>query len=121
MNKVSDSMKSLCEDILKCRAERRSCLEKVKDRTGMLRDNTRNFLSEARKSHEEMKKELRKGLQAGRADLFNDIKTLRDNFRGKKREIRADITEAGKIWNKMSNDLRRTRTKSHLGRHMEER
>ena len=102
MENVSDGMKSLCEGILKCEEERKSSIKQLKNQTGIIRSNARNFLNDSRRFHEEMGRELKKGLLEDREDLMRNVHKLKKDFRKKQEEVRADLNEAGKIWNKMS-------------------
>ena len=48
---------------------------------------------------------LRKGLKEDREELVKNVSSLREDFRKKEREIRADLAEVSKIWNKMNKTL----------------
>jgi phenylalanyl-tRNA synthetase alpha subunit len=105
-------MESLCEDIIRSHGDRKSGIKQLKGQAEVIRDNTRKFLADSKKFHDEMSKDLRKGLQEGRKDLIKNVNALREDFRKKKREVRADLAEASKIWNKMNETLRSKKKKS---------
>ncbi len=106
MDNISGGMKSLCEDIAMANEDRKESIKDLKEQAGVIRENARIFLAENRKLHEEMSKDLRKGLQDKREDLSKNVKALREDFKEKEKEIRADLAEAGKIWNKMQETLK---------------
>lgn len=112
MDNVSGGMESLCEDILRCHENRKGDIKQLKSQTETIRDNTRKFLADSKKFHEEMSKDLRKGLREGRGDLTKNVNALREDFRKKEREVKADLDEASKVWNKMNETLRSKKTKS---------
>ncbi len=55
-------------------------------------------------AHEVRKRNL-KDLKKHREDLIKKVSSLRENFRKKAKEARADLAEAGSIWNKMNKTL----------------
>lgn len=112
MENVSDGMKSLCEGILKSHEDRSISIKQLKDQTGIIRSNARNFLNDSRRFHEEMGRALKKGLLKGREDLMRNVHTLKEDFRKKEKEVSADLNEEGTIWSKMGNDLRHRKAKS---------
>ena len=67
--------------------------------------------TDTKKFHEEMSKDLKKSLRERRENLIKNVSVLREGFRKKEREVRADLAEASKIWNKMNETLRSKKTK----------
>ncbi len=112
MDNVSAGMKSLCGDILRGHKNRKADIKQIKGQVDVRRDNARKFLADSKKFHEEMSKDLKKHLQEGRENLVKNVNTLKENFRKKEREIRADLAEASKTWNKMNETLKGKKTKS---------
>ena len=111
MNNIAGGMKSLCEDIITGRGDRRSTIQQLKGEANAIRDNARKFLAESKKFHEETSKDLIKGLREGREDLMKNVNALREDFREKEKEVRADLADANRIWNKMKGTLRGRRKK----------
>jgi len=111
MDNVSNGMKSLCEDIIAGHENRKSGIKQLKGQVGVLRDNARKFLADSKRLHEEMGKDLKKRLQEDREGLIKNVNALREDFKEKEREIRADLAEASKIYNKMNETLRSKKTK----------
>ncbi len=101
MENASAGMKSLCDDITVGREERRKCIKQLKHQAETIRAQARKFVNDSKQFQEEMRRGLRTELQDGKRALINDISVLRDNFRKKEREVKADLVEAGKIWNGM--------------------
>ena len=112
MNNIAGGMKSLCEDIITGRGDRKTTIQQLKGEANAIRDNARKFLAESKKFHEETSKDLKKGLREGREDLIKNVNALREDFKGKEKEVRADLAEASKIWNKMDETLRNKKTKA---------
>ena len=112
MNNIAGGMKSLCEDIVTGRGDRKSTIQQLKGEAEALRDNARKFLADSKKFQEETSKDLKKGLREGREDLMKNVNALREDFREKEKEVKADLVEAGRIWNKMREALRNQKTKS---------
>lgn len=106
MDNVSDGMKSLCEDIITGHEDRKSSIKQLKEQAEAIRDNSRKFLADSKRFHEEMSKDLRKDLREGREELIKNVNALREDFRKKEREVMADMAEASKIWNEMKKTLR---------------
>ena len=111
MDNVSNGMKSLCEEIITGHENRKGSINQLKGQVVVIRDNARKFLADSKRLHEEMSKDLKKRLQEGREDLIENVNALREDFRKKEREIRADLAEASKTWNKMNETLRSKKTK----------
>lgn len=111
MVEISGHMKSLCEDIATGHADRKRNLNDLKEQAEIIRDNARKFLSNCRKLHKEMGKDLRKNLTEDKGKLVKNVASLRENFRKKEKAIRADLVKAGEIWNKMSEALRSKKSK----------
>lgn len=105
MNNASAGMRSLCEDIVMSRGDRKRSIKQLREQAETIRDHARKFLTDSKKFHEEMGKELRKGLR-GVKNLVENVGALREDFRKKGREVKADLAEASKIWNKMNDTLR---------------
>lgn len=106
MDNISGSMKSLCEDIATAHEDREKSIKDLKEQVDVIRETTMIFLAENRKLHEEMSKDLKKGLQDKREELVKNVNVLKEDFREKGKEIRADLAEASKIWNKMHETLK---------------
>ncbi len=111
MDNVASGMKTLSEDILTGHESRKSRIKQLKEQAEAIRDNTRKFLADSKKCHEEMSEDLKKSLREDREDLIRNVNALREDFRKKEREVRADLAEASKIWNKMNETLRSKKTK----------
>jgi hypothetical protein len=56
-------MKSLCEDLIKGHEDRKSSIRQLKEQAEAIRFNTRKFLADSKKIHEEMSKDLRKDMR----------------------------------------------------------
>jgi hypothetical protein len=41
------------------------------------------------------------------------VRTLKEDFRKRQEEVRADLAEAGRIWNETSDDLKSSKKKYH--------
>jgi len=106
MDNISGDMKSLCEDIAMAHGDRKGSIKDLKEQAEAVRDNARKFVGHCRKVHEEMAEGLTKGLKEDRKELIKNVSSLREDFRKKEKEIRADLAEASKIWNKMGVTLR---------------
>jgi uncharacterized coiled-coil DUF342 family protein len=111
MNHIAGGMKSLCEDIITGRGGRRSTIQQLKGEAETIRDNARRFLADSKKFHEEMGKNLKEALRGGREDLIQNVNALREDFRNREKEVRADLAEASRIWNNMNQTLRKQKTK----------
>jgi hypothetical protein len=106
MNHIAGGMKSLCEDIIAGREDRRSTIKQLKGEAETIRDNARRYLADSKKFRDEMGKDLRKGLREGREDLIKNVNALREDFKEKEEEVKTDLAEATKIWNQMKETLR---------------
>ena len=105
MDNISGGMKSLCEDLVAAHGDRKRSIKDLKEQAEAIRDNARKFVGHCRKVHKEMAEGLTKGLKEDREELIRDVSYLRDDFRKKEKEIRADLAEASRIWNKMNKTL----------------
>lgn len=105
MDNVSGGMKSLCEDITAAHGDRKRSIKDLKEQAEAIRDNAREFVGHCRKVHKEMAEGLTKGLREDRKELIKNVSSLREDFRKKEKEIRADLAEASRIWNKMNKTL----------------
>lgn len=105
MDNISGGMKSLCEDIATSHGDRKRSIKDLKVQAEAIRDNARKFVDHCRKVHKEMAQDLKKGLGEDRKELIKNVSSLREDFRKKEKEIRADLTEASRIWNKMNKTL----------------
>jgi len=105
MDNISGDMKSLCEDIAVAHGDRKRSIKDLKEQAEAIRDNARKFVGHCRKVHKEMAEGLTKGLKEDREELIKNVSSLRENFRKNEKEIRADLTEASRIWNKMNKTL----------------
>ena len=105
MGNISDDMKSLCEDITTARADRKRSMEDLRQRAEAIRDNARKFVDHCRKVHKEMGEGLKEGLNEDRKELIKSVSSLRDDFRKKERDIRADLSEANRLWSTMNKTL----------------
>ncbi len=111
MNNIAGGMRSLCEDIITGREDRKTTIKQLKGEAETIRDNARRFLADSKKFRDEMGKDLRKGLREGREELIKNVNALREDFREKEKEVRTDLADASKIWNKMKETLRDKKTK----------
>ena len=105
MDNVSGGMKSLCEDISMSHGDRKRNIKDLKEQAESIRDNARKFVGHCRKVHKEMAEGLKEGLKEDREELIKNVSSLREDFRKKGKEIRADLTEASRIWNTMNKTL----------------
>jgi uncharacterized protein (DUF342 family) len=111
MGNISGDMKSLCEDITIAHDERTRSIKDLREQAETIRDNARKFVSDCRKLHKEMARDLQKGLAENREELVKNVNTLREDFRKKEKEIKVELTEASKIWSKLSETLRSKKSK----------
>lgn len=112
MDNIAGGMRSLSEDIITGREDRRSTIKQLKGEAETIRDNARRFLADSKKFRDEMGKDLRKGLREGREDLIKNVNALREGFKKREKEVRADLAEASNIWKKMEGVLRNRKTKT---------
>jgi len=112
MDNVSKGMESLCEGIIRGHQSRKSDIKQLKGQVDVIRDNARKFLADSKRFHKEMSRNLKKHLQEGREDLIKNVNALREDFKKEEREIKSDLAEASKIWNKMNETLRSKKKKS---------
>src|SRR3990167_1604277 len=105
MDNISGDIKSLCEDIATSHGDRKRSIKDLKKQAESIRDNARKFVDHCRKVHKEMAEGLTKGLKEDRIELIKNVSSLREDFRKKEKEIRADLAEASRIWNKMNKTL----------------
>jgi uncharacterized coiled-coil DUF342 family protein len=111
MNNIAGGMKSLCEDIKMDREGRKSTLQQLKKEADTIRENAKKFLADSKKFHEEMGKNQKEALREGREDLIHNVNALREDFRKREKEVRADLAEASNIWKKMEGTLRNKKSK----------
>ena len=52
-----------------------------------------------------MAQSLKKGFGEDRKKLIKNVSSLRESFRKKEKEIRADLAEASRLWNEMNKTL----------------
>jgi hypothetical protein len=112
MGNISGGMKSLCEDIAAARGDRKRNMgdrkRSLKDLRGQaesVRNNARKFVDHCREVHKEMSQGLKEGLGEDRKELIKNVSSLREDFRNKEREIRADLNEANRLWSSMNKTL----------------
>jgi seryl-tRNA synthetase len=105
MDDFSSGMRTLSDDILAGHKDRKNKIQELKDRTDAIKKDTANFLDESRKLHEEMAGDLKKGLKENRENLLKDVNAMRDDFKRREKDVRADLAEAKKIWSNMKNIL----------------
>ena len=105
MGNISGGMKSLCENISTARGDRKRSIKDLTEQAEAVRDNARKFVDHCRKVHKEMGEGLKKGLGEDRKELIRNVSSLRDDFRKKEREIRADLAEANRLWSAMNKTL----------------
>jgi len=98
MEGLSGGMRSLCDDIVISREDRKKQIKDLRQDAKSIRDNAAKFVSDSNKSHKKMAEELKKGLVKGREELVEKVGSLRKDFRQKEKDIRSDLAEAGKIW-----------------------
>ncbi len=111
MDNVSNGMKSICEEIITGHENRKGSINEIKGQVVVLRDKARKFLADSKRLHEEMSKDLKKRLQEDREGLIKNVNVMREDFKKKEREIRTDLDEASKIWNKMDETLKSKKIK----------
>lgn len=105
MDDFSGGMRNLSEDIISSHTGRKNRIRELKDRTDVIKKDTAEFLNETRRLHEEMARDLKKDLKENKKNLLKDVNAMRADFRKREKEVRADLTEAKKIWNDMRNVL----------------
>jgi len=115
MDNMSGGMKSLCDEIIKGYEQRKSSIKELKGQVNAIRGNARKFLTASKKSREQMSKALREGLREGPQYLVKNVNALREGFREKEKDVKTDLAEASKSWNKMNEILRSKKTKSKKG------
>jgi gas vesicle protein len=106
MDNISGGMKSLCEDIVTSHEDRKKDINTLKKEAEAIKENARKFVSNCKRLHKEMAEDLRENLLKNREELIRYVSYLRDDFRKKEDEIRSDLAEASKIWNKMNETLK---------------
>lgn len=111
MDRASTGMRALCKDIAMLREDRSKSIKMLKEQTQTLRDQARNFLHDFQRLHEEMGKNLKKDLGEGKKGLTTKVRTLMDCYDKHEKEVRADLAEARRIWNRMRENLRRSEVK----------
>ena len=105
MDDFLGGMKNLSEDIITGHKERRNTIRELKDRAGAIKRDTAQFLEESRRFHAEMGRDLKKDLKENRDNLLKDVNAMRDDFKRREKEVRADLSEAKRIWNDMKDIL----------------
>ncbi|MCX6340105.1 MAG: hypothetical protein NTX71_09350 [Candidatus Aureabacteria bacterium] len=105
-------MKSICENIITGHEDRKSGIRELKKQAAAVQDNARKFLADSRKFHQEMAKEQKAYLQRKRDELIKNVNALRKDFKKKEQEIKADLAEASRTWNKMNETLRSKKSNS---------
>ena len=111
MNNASTGMRSLCEDVVTGRENRKDRIKQLKEQAQTIRNHTREFLEDSKKLHEEMRRTLKKDLQGGRENLIKNVRSLREDFRMNEKDLKEDLTEASRIWEEMEGALRNKKTK----------
>jgi len=111
MGSASTGMKSLCDEIITGREDRESSVKQLREEVQSIRGNARRFLADSERSHREMSRNLRNRLQEEKKNLTKNVTTLRDDCREKEKELRADLAEASRIWNRMGNVLKTQKVK----------
>jgi hypothetical protein len=106
MNNASAGMRSLCEDVVTGRENRKDCIRQLKEQAQTIRNHARKFLEDSKELHEEMRRTLKKDLQGGRENLIKNVRSLREDFRMKEKDLKKDLTEAGRIWKRMCGNPR---------------
>ena len=105
MGNISGGMKSLCENISTARGDRKRSIKDLTEQAETVRNNARKFVDHCRKVHKEMAHGLKTGLSEDRLELIKNVSSLRDDFRKKEKEIRADLAEANRLWSEMNKTL----------------
>lgn len=105
MDDFSGGMRNLSEVIIIGHKDRKDRIQELKDRTDAIKKDTAKFLDETRRLHAETGKDLKKDLGEDRKHLLKDVNAMRADFKEREKEVRADLTEAKKIWNGMKNIL----------------
>ncbi len=106
MNNISSGMKGLCEDIAMARGDRKRSIKDLKEQAEFIRDSARKFVGRSREIHKEMAEDLTKGLKEDRIELIKSVSSLRDDFRKKEKEIRADLAEANRLWSAVNKTVK---------------
>ena len=101
MDDFSGNMRNLSEGIIAGHKDRKGRIQELKARTDAIKTDTARFLDESRRLHTEMGKDLKKDLRENRDNLLKDVNAMRDDFKTKEKEVKADLAEAKKIWNDM--------------------
>ena len=105
MGNISGGMKSLCENITTARGDRKRSMDDLRQQAETVRGNARKFVDHCRKVHTNMAKGLTTGLNEDRKELVKNVTSLRDDFRKKEKDIRADLAEANRLWSAMNKTL----------------
>jgi len=105
MDNISGSMRNLSEGIIAGHKERKNRIQELKDRADAIKKDTALFLDETRRLHKELGKDLKNSLRENKENLLKDVNAMRDGFQKRGKEIRADLTEAKRIWSDMQNVL----------------
>ncbi|MBA4418316.1 MAG: hypothetical protein C0392_10465 [Syntrophus sp. (in: bacteria)] len=105
MDDFSGNMRNLSEDIITGHNDRKGRIQELKERTDVIKKDTARFLDESRRLHAEMGKDLKKDLRENRDNLLKDVNAMRDDFKKKEKEVKADLAEAKKVWSDMKNIL----------------
>lgn len=105
MDDFSRGMRVLSEEVLAGHKERKNRIQELRDRADAVKKGTARFLHESRRLRLEMAGDLKKELKEKREDLSKDVNAMKDDFKRREREVRADLREAKRIWNGMKNIL----------------
>lgn len=105
MDSASAGMKSLCKEMRISSEDRKESIRILKDQVESIRRNAKQFLIDSKKFHKGMSKELRDDLLGSKRELIKMVSFLREDFKEKNRELKADLAEAGKVWREMINSL----------------
>ncbi len=83
--------------------------ERLDEYTDGLRRDTEALLKELDAAHEAMATEQRQRLATERERLTSDVAAMRDRFQAEQREMRADLSEAQRVWSSFSRQMQQRR------------
>lgn len=114
ISRSSSKMKALCEDIIKSHQERQDKLKLLKEQSELIRDHSRRYLEDFKAFRKEMSEKLRKDLVKNRKELIDNLNSFREDFKKKEREVKRDLEEADRIWDKMKETLKAKRKEREI-------
>ena len=93
MASFAESMKGFTEHLQSSIQERGDALTRINGATGLLLDDTKEFMSDVAHDHRTMAAELRATLDAHRVEQSERVATLRHHHREALRQIRDDLRQ----------------------------